>query len=69
MLDVELDVKGMSCAHCEKAVKDALAQLDGVEHVTVHAKSGKVNVKYNQTITVLEAIFEKIEEQGYSVVR
>ncbi|HEY5555984.1 cation transporter [Acetobacterium sp.] len=30
-----LNVEGMSCAHCEKAVKNAVGELDGVESVTV----------------------------------
>ena len=68
-LDVELEVKGMSCGHCEKAVKDALTALNGVEQVDVHLDSGKVDVKYDQNTTDLEAICEKIEEQGYEVVQ
>lgn len=68
-MDVELDVKGMNCEHCEKTVNDTLQELNGVEQVEVHLASDKVNVKYDQSIISLETICEAIEDQGYDVVR
>lgn len=37
-------VKGMTCGHCEKAVKEALTELDGVNSVDVNIETGKVLV-------------------------
>ena len=68
-IDVVLDVKGMSCDHCKKAVHDALKDLSGIEHAHVYIDHGKVHVKYDHTVIDLETICEKIEEQGYEVVR
>ena len=68
-MDVVLDVKGMSCGHCEKAVKGALDQLDGVEQVDIDLTGGKVNLTYDQAVTDLETIYNAIEDQGYDVVR
>lgn len=30
-----ITVNGMSCGHCQKSVKDAIAAIPGVEHVDV----------------------------------
>lgn len=68
-MDVELHVEGMSCNHCEKAVKDALLSLDGVERVDVELETGKVNVSYDKLVVKVEAMVEAIEEQGYDVVQ
>lgn len=68
-MDVLLEVKGMTCGHCEKAVKDTLHNLNGVSHVEVHLAEDKVNVEYDQMVISLEEICEQIEEQGFDVVR
>ncbi len=68
-MDVILDVKGMSCEHCEKTVKETLEHLNGVKHVKVHLSSGKVEVKYDQMVIDLNTICQKIDQQGYEVVR
>ncbi|MEI3605517.1 cation transporter [Pseudogracilibacillus sp. SE30717A] len=68
-MDVIVEVKGMSCNHCEKTVKDTLDNINGVQHVNVHLPSGKVEVKYDQTVIDLDTICKKIEEQGYEVAR
>ncbi|NMA48504.1 MAG: heavy-metal-associated domain-containing protein [Tissierellia bacterium] len=38
-------VKGMTCGHCEKAVKEALTKLEGVNSVKVDLETGKVMVE------------------------
>lgn len=68
-MEVVIDVKGMSCSGCEKSVKKALHALEGVEHVGVELKTGKVDVAYNNEVISLEAICEEIEDIGYDVVR
>jgi len=68
-MDVVLDVKGMSSEHCVKSVKDALVGVNGAEHVEVHLDSGEINVRYDQSIIDLETICDKMEAQGYDVVR
>jgi len=68
-VEVVLNVAGMSCSHCEKAVKDALGALDGVEEVAVNLENGHVDVRYEETKLPLETLVEVIEEQGYDVAR
>lgn len=47
MENVTLNVKGMSCGHCVKAVEGSVGALAGVEQVDVNLEAGKVNVAYN----------------------
>ncbi len=68
MENVVLDVKGMTCGHCEAAVSGALKALDGVADVKVHLDTGKVDVRYDKDKVSLEQMKEAIEEQGYDVV-
>lgn len=59
-------VEGMSCGHCEKAVKNALGELDGVKTVAVDLESKKVEVEGENLLD--EKLKEAIEEAGYDVV-
>lgn len=59
-------VEGMSCGHCEKAVKNALGELKGVSNVEVNLETKKVEVEgenLNDSI-----IREAIEDAGYDVI-
>jgi copper chaperone len=66
--ELVLNVNGMSCSHCEHAVKTAVGALDGVESVDVDLKGKKVTTKYNPAKTNPDQIRNAIEDQGYDVV-
>lgn len=59
-------VKGMTCGHCEKAVKEALEQLEGVKSVAVDINTGKVVVEGEGMKD--QKIEEAVVESGYEVV-
>jgi len=61
-----LKVKGMSCSHCEKAVKDSLKKLREVQDVTVDLISGKVEVEGSELVD--SKLKEAVDEAGYDVV-
>ncbi|MDD3170028.1 MAG: copper chaperone CopZ [Eubacteriales bacterium] len=67
MKKITLNVEGMSCSHCVKAVKDAVAALDGVAEVEVDLKGKTATVEYNAEEIKPERIQEAIEEEGYDV--
>lgn len=67
MEQVTLNVQGMSCNHCVKAVEGSVGKLNGVESVKVHLSEGKVDVAFNKDVVTLEAIKETIDDQGYDV--
>ena len=61
-----LQVQGMTCAHCEKAVKNALIGL-GARTVKASARKQTVDVVFHPDILTLEEIKIEIKELGYYV--
>lgn len=66
MNKLTLQVEGMSCQHCVKAVTKAVGALEGVSDVAVDLNAKTVTVEY--TTTLPEAIRAAIDDQGYEVV-
>ena len=65
-MQTKLKAEGMSCSHCENAVKKAVLSIDGVTDVTVDLIEKTVTVIHNETVTA-DIIKNAIEEQGYDV--
>lgn len=63
-----LKVEGMSCSHCENAIKKAVGAIDGVSNVTVSLEEKTVTVEYDAASNIIDTIREEIEDQGYDVV-
>lgn len=61
-----LKVEGMSCGHCEMAVKKALNQLDGVDSVDVDLDSKTVEIKGSDLVDT--RLKEVVYEAGYDVI-
>ena len=61
----ELQVKGMSCQHCVKAITQAMLAQDATAQVRVDLPSGQVSV---QTQLSREATVAAITDEGYEVV-
>ncbi|MFY0781788.1 copper chaperone CopZ [Peribacillus simplex] len=62
-----LNVKGMSCGHCIKAIEGSVGKLSGVNSVKVNLDSGTVEVEFNTNDVTLDSIKETIDDQGYDV--
>ncbi|SDQ27626.1 copper chaperone [Virgibacillus subterraneus] len=67
-MQITLEVKGMTCGHCESSVKGALEELDGITGVEVNLGSGKVDVTYDDAKASVADMREAIEDQGYDIV-
>lgn len=61
-------VTGMTCGHCEGAVRDEVAKLDGVSVIEVSAASGRLIVTSDAVLDD-EAVLAAVDEAGYSAVR
>lgn len=68
MQNVTLNVQGMSCGHCVKAVEGSVGKLEGVNQVTVKLDEALVDISYNEAQISLDTIKETIEDQGYDVI-
>lgn len=61
---IKLKVDGMSCDHCVRAVKSALAGVEGVDTVVeVSLERGEAIVEGNPEVSALVAA---VTEEGYS---
>jgi copper chaperone len=65
MTSIELLVPGMSCGHCEAAVKDEVGKVSGVADVQVDLATKAVVVSGHDLDRV--AIVAAIDEAGYEV--
>ncbi|CAM3577341.1 MULTISPECIES: copper ion binding protein [Saccharibacillus] len=66
MQTTTLNVEGMSCNHCVKAVEGAVQEVGAQGTVDLNAKT--VDVSYDEAAVSLDVIKSAIEEQGYDVV-
>jgi copper chaperone len=60
---VTIEIGGMSCGHCVRAVGQALGGIDGVKVEEV--KLGSATVEYDPAVASPERIGAAIEEEGY----
>jgi copper chaperone len=67
MEKVTLNVQGMSCEHCVKAIEGNVGTLNGVNTVKVNLKANTVDVEFNNQQVSLDKIKETIDDQGYDV--
>ncbi len=58
------DVQGMTCAHCVRAVTEAVKRVDPAATVAVDLPAGRVEVESGAT---RERIADAIREEGYAV--
>ncbi|TDN90515.1 heavy-metal-associated domain-containing protein [Microbacterium sp. BK668] len=63
----EFQVTGMSCGHCEAAVRKHVAEVPGVEGIEVSAATGRLVVTASSLSD--EAVIAAVDEAGYEAVR
>lgn len=67
MTTAEFTVSGMSCGHCETAIRTEVGAVTGVDGVQVSAATGRLIVTSGDPVdetTILKAV----EEAGYTAV-
>lgn len=62
-----LTVPDISCEHCERAIKQALAGVGGVESVVVDIPGHQVTVQFDDAAVSLERIKDVLREEEYPV--
>lgn len=61
---IELTVRGMDCAHCVRAVTEAIQAGDPAAQVSVDLANGKVRAATSQARAQVEAA---IRNEGYDI--
>ena len=64
----EYVVTGMSCEHCERAVKQEVGALPGVTVLEVSAPQNKLVISSDAPVAD-EAVLAAVEEAGYKAAR
>ncbi|MCX7522254.1 heavy metal-associated domain-containing protein [Microbacterium sp. STN6] len=68
MTTTEFTVTGMSCGHCERAIRDEVTAVPGVTGVEVSAATGTLQVTSDVAVDD-RAVLAAVDEAGYSAVR
>ena len=63
MQQLELDVKGMSCRHCVRAVEKALQEVDGVRVKSVVI--GAATVEIDPARASVGDVIDAVSDAGY----
>ena len=66
MVTETLDVRGMHCGGCEARVRDAVAELPGVEAVVAEHIGDLVEVTYDPARTDLDRIRAAVVDAGFA---
>jgi copper chaperone len=61
-----ITVTGMSCEHCEKAVRAEISAIPGVSQVVVNVASGEVKI-LAESAPDMAALRAAVEEAGYQL--
>lgn len=68
MATTEYTVTGMSCGHCENAVREEVSGIAGVTGIEVSADTGRLVVMSEQPVDD-QAVIEAVDEAGYNATR
>ncbi len=64
---VKFSVPDISCEHCERAVKNALGAVDGIQQVDVDIPGKTVDVLYNPSAVSVDQMKDVLAEEDYPV--
>lgn len=59
-------VPDIECGACADAIKRSLSELSGIKLISVQVEAKMVEVEYDPQFIKPDAIFDRIEEAGFS---
>lgn len=62
-----VQVEGMHCDHCKRAVEGAVGALEGVTKAQVDLAAKTLALEYDETRVTDAMIAEAVEDEGFSV--
>lgn len=66
---VNLQVQGMSCDACVRAIERKLSRVDGVASARVNLDTGRAVVEYDDARARADQLIGAVEQIGYHAVR
>jgi copper chaperone len=67
MANIQLNVEGITCGGCEKSIRNALLEKDGVSEVAANHETGIVAIDFDDNKIQQDALKQAIEEAGFDV--
>lgn len=67
MEQITLSAPDITCEHCKHSIEHGLAELSGVQSVSVDIPNKQVNVTYDVAQVSREVIVAKLDDEGYPV--
>lgn len=64
---IELEIEGMTCEHCVRAVRGRLERTPGVQVEAVRV--GAATIRLDDARTSLDQVEDAISDEGYTVNR
>lgn len=61
------NVPSVSCAHCKRAIEEALGSVEGVASVRVEVDTKQVEVVFDEARVAEDVLKERLAEEGYPV--
>lgn len=68
MHDVEIAIRGMTCANCSARVERALRKVPGVAEATVNLATERASVKFDPSAAGPETLAAAVTDAGYEPV-
>ena len=68
MSTITYAVTGMSCGHCESAVREEVSEISGVDVVSVSAEDGTLVISADAPVDDA-AVIAAVDEAGYQAER
>ncbi|OAA29003.1 ATPase [Kosmotoga arenicorallina S304] len=62
---ISLEIEGMTCASCVRAVEKAVDKLDGINSVSVNLTTEKAAIEYDPSVVRIADIKKSVEKAGY----
>jgi len=66
MATTTLKITGMHCAHCVRAVKEALEKVDGVRSAEVDLGAGRAQIEYDEARVTPGQLVGVVMDEGYT---
>jgi len=58
----------MACGNCFNTIRNAVSKIAGVVSVTADMEDKTVSVEYDETLTAIDAVGEKMKKIGFPPV-
>jgi copper chaperone len=67
MANINLNVEGITCGGCEKSIRNALLEQNGVSEVTASHETGVVAIAFDESKIQQQQLKQAIEDAGFDV--